>query len=41
MRFASLLTVMMNKFTGVLEPLARVALERTNKDGLGTWFAAA
>ena len=28
-------------FTGVFEPLARVALYPTNEDGLGTWFAAA
>ena len=28
-------------FTGVLEPLARVALYPTDGDGLGTWFGAA
>ena len=28
-------------FTGVFEPLARVALYPTDEDGLGTWFAAA
>ena len=28
-------------FTGVLEPLARVALYPTDEDGLGIWFAAA
>ena len=28
-------------FTGVFEPLARVALYLTDEDGLGTWFAAA
>ena len=28
-------------FTGVFGPLARVALYPTDKDGLGTWFAAA
>ena len=28
-------------FTGVFEPLARVALHPTDEDGLGTWFAAA
>ena len=28
-------------FTGVFEPLARVALCPTGEDGLGTWFAAA
>ena len=27
-------------FTGVFEPLARVALYPTDEDGLGTWFAA-
>ena len=28
-------------FTGVFEPLARVALYPTDEDGLGTWFGAA
>ena len=28
-------------FTGAFEPLARVALDPTGEDGLGTWFAAA
>ena len=28
-------------FTGVFEPLARVAMYPTDEDGLGTWFAAA
>ena len=28
-------------FSGVFEPLARVALYPTGEDGLGTWFAAA
>ena len=28
-------------FTGVFEPLARVALYLADEDGLGTWFAAA
>ena len=28
-------------FTGVFEPLARVALYLTDEDGLGTWFGAA
>ena len=28
-------------FTGVFEPLARVALYPTDGDGLGTWFGAA
>ena len=28
-------------FTGVFEPLARVALYPTDEDGLGTWIAAA
>ena len=28
-------------FTGVFEPLARVALYPMDEDGLGTWFAAA
>ena len=28
-------------FTGVFEPLARVALHPTDEDGSGTWFAAA
>ena len=28
-------------FTGVFEPLARVALYPADEDGLGTWFGAA
>ena len=28
-------------FTGVFEPLARVALYPTDEDGIGTWFGAA
>ena len=28
-------------FTGVFEPLARVALYPTDEDGLGTWFGEA
>ena len=28
-------------FTGVFEPLARVALYPTDEDSLGTWFTAA
>ena len=28
-------------FTGVFEPLARVALYLTDEDGLESWFAAA
>ena len=31
----------LNIFTGVVEPLARVALYPTDEDGLGTSFGAA